>query len=180
MTARLTTASYLVLGLVDLLGEASPYALKQAAADYVAPFWSLPHTQIYVQADKLVEAGLLAQEQESGGRRRRLLTITDDGKKALSEWLADPAVIPVEARDLGLLKLFFGSDVRDIGPAQISHHTERLQGYEQMKAESAGMPRGPAATLAFGIRYEQALVAFWSTLLDRRSGTNAADGQDVS
>ena len=59
MTIRLTTPSYLVLGLVDMLGEASPYALKQAAADYVAPFWSLPHTQIYVQGDKLVEAGLL-------------------------------------------------------------------------------------------------------------------------
>ncbi|AKU16694.1 PadR family transcriptional regulator [Luteipulveratus mongoliensis] len=168
MPVRLTTASYLVLGLVDMLGEASPYALKQAAADYVAPFWSLPHTQIYVQADKLVESGLLRQDQETDGRRRRILTITEEGREALNSWRADPTAVPVEARDLGLLKLFFGADSKVIGPAQVEHHSQRLAGYEEMKAGGSRMPDGAAATLEFGIRYERALVAFWSTLLEVR------------
>lgn len=164
MTARLTTPSYLVLGLVDKLGTASPYDVKQAAANYVAPFWSLPHTQVYAQCDKLVEAGLLRQEQQEEGRRRRTLTVTPDGQDALREWRKDPAVVPVEARDLGLLKLFFGSDVADIGPAQVDHHQQRLDEYVQL-SKTSDLPLGVAATLEFGMAYERGLVAFWGELL---------------
>ena len=40
--SRLTTPSFLVLGIIDKLGEASPYDVKVEAARTVAPFWSMP------------------------------------------------------------------------------------------------------------------------------------------
>jgi len=56
--ARLTPPSYLVLGIIDKLGEASPYDVKVEAARTVAPFWTRPHAQVYTQCDRLVETGL--------------------------------------------------------------------------------------------------------------------------
>lgn len=39
-----------------------------------------------------------------------MLTITDAGREALQKWRDDPTVVPVEARDLGLLKIFLVSE----------------------------------------------------------------------
>ncbi|MER7621032.1 hypothetical protein [Streptomyces sp. NPDC126503] len=39
---RWTTPSFLVLGIIDQLGEASPYDVKVEAARTVAPFRSMP------------------------------------------------------------------------------------------------------------------------------------------
>ena len=44
---RLTPTSYVVLGLVREMGEATPYALKQAVTLGVGNFWSLQHAQLY-------------------------------------------------------------------------------------------------------------------------------------
>jgi DNA-binding PadR family transcriptional regulator len=87
---RLTTPAFLVLGIIDMLGEASPYDVKVQAARTVVPFWSMPHAQVYAQCDRLVEAGLLSEVRQTGGRNRRLLRLTVAGEAALQEWLADP------------------------------------------------------------------------------------------
>src|SRR4051794_30556824 len=71
--ARLTTPAFLVLGIIDKLGEASPYDVKIEAAGTVAPFWSMPHAQVYAQCDRLVETGLLSEVRQTGGRNRRLM-----------------------------------------------------------------------------------------------------------
>lgn len=62
-----------------------------------------------------MEAGLLDETREERGWRRRLLTITPAGADALVHWRQDPTVVPVEARDLALLKLFLGDDLPDGG-----------------------------------------------------------------
>src|SRR4051794_31960428 len=68
---RLTPTSYVVLGLVRELGEATPYALKQAAALSVGNFWSLQHAQLYSEPERLAKAGLLDEELETTGPRRK-------------------------------------------------------------------------------------------------------------
>ena len=44
--------------MIDVLGTATPYDLKRAAAAGVGHFWSLPHTQLYSEPARLAEAGL--------------------------------------------------------------------------------------------------------------------------
>lgn len=167
MSRPLPTAAHLVLGLVEQLGEATPYDLKSVAANSTNFLFMLPHTQIYTQCEKLVEAGLLDEERETKGRRRRLLRITPAGAAALQEWRDDPTVVPVEARDLALLKIFLGADPGVIGPDQVRAHTAQLERYQEMAAAAPDMADGVRAALVFGMKYEEALVQFWSALVER-------------
>ncbi|MBL1090837.1 MULTISPECIES: PadR family transcriptional regulator [Streptomyces] len=166
--ARLTTPSFLVLGIVDKLGEASPYDVKVEAARTVAPFWSMPHAQVYAQCDRLVEAGLLSEVRQSGGRNRRLMRLTEAGRKALADWLADPAFVPVEARERGILKLWFGARPEVLAPVQLTEHHRTLADYEEL-AGSVGelLTRGQREALEFGIRYERMMVDFWQWVEQR-------------
>lgn len=174
--ASLTTASYLVLGLVRLAKSTTPYELKSLAAETVGPFWSLPHTQIYAQCDKLVEAGLLDEHRQAEGRRRRVLTITDAGRTALQAWLADDAFVPIEARDLGILKLFFGADPAVLAPTQVREHSQILHTYEQVERSApADTPSGIRAALEFGLQYERWMVNFWTDRMNADTTGNSSD-----
>ncbi|AUG75607.1 PadR family transcriptional regulator [Kitasatospora sp. MMS16-BH015] len=165
---RLTTPSYLVLGFIEQLGEASPYDVKVEAARTVAPFWSMPHAQVYAQCDRLVEAGLLSEVRQEGGRNRRRLRLTEAGRAALREWLADPEFAPVEARERSVLKLWFGGSPRVLAPTQVREHRHTLDEYEGL-AESVGelLSRGQREALEFGIRYERMMVEFWQWVESR-------------
>ncbi|MDQ3741897.1 MAG: PadR family transcriptional regulator, partial [Actinomycetota bacterium] len=88
---RLTPVSYMVLGLLENAGEATPYQLKQFAARSVGNFWSIQHAQLYTEPERLAKAGLLAEQREEGGRRRRTYSLTDAGRDALAAWRAAPA-----------------------------------------------------------------------------------------
>ena len=68
---RLTTTSYAVMSLLDLLGEATPYDLKQVLEHSIENFWPVPHTTFYDEPARLARAGYLSQSQEAGGRKRR-------------------------------------------------------------------------------------------------------------
>src|SRR3954452_1622993 len=101
---RLTSTSYVVLGLIEQMQPASPYDLKQAAAQGVGQFWSLPHTQLYSECGRLAEAGLLSERREESGRRRRLYRLTKAGSRALDRWREEPTSELYELRAAGLLK----------------------------------------------------------------------------
>jgi DNA-binding PadR family transcriptional regulator len=78
-----TPVSYVVLGLVARDGPSTPYALKTAVGRGVAHFWPFPHSQIYAETERLARMGLLAEEREHTGRRRRSYRITGDGRAEL-------------------------------------------------------------------------------------------------
>lgn len=166
MSRALPTAAFLVLGFVERMGEATPYDLKTFAARSTNFVFMLPHTQIYTQCERLVGESLLDERREEGGRRRRLLTITEGGRRALDDWRADSTPVPVEARDLALLKVFFGADPKVIGPEQVRMHRERLAQYRELEALRSDLPDGVQATLDFGLRYEKALVEFWTEYVE--------------
>lgn len=168
--ARLTPPSYLVLGIIDKLGEASPYDVKVEAGRTVAPFWSMPHAQVYTQCDRLVDSGLLSEVRQAGGRNRRVLRLTEQGAAALRGWLADPEFVPVEARERAILKLWFGARPEVLAPVQLDAHRESLSTYEGL-AESVGdlLTRGQREALEFGIRYERMMVEFWQWVRTREA-----------
>src|SRR2546422_3317221 len=105
-SARLTNTSCVVLGLVEVCQPATPYELKRFAEISVFNFWSVPHTQIYGECARLASEGLLDEEREETGRRRRIYRLTAPGRKVLDRWRAESSFEPLEFRDPGLIRIF--------------------------------------------------------------------------
>ena len=157
----LSPVSYLVLGLIDLAGAATPYDLKQRAA-VVSGLWSLRHDQVYREPERLAAAGLLEEEREAGGRRRRLFRVTPAGRQALKRWLQAPTADFTELRDPGLLQLFLGAEPAALAALQLAAHEERLRDYERLATSLPEQtPRGPRLALQAGIGHEREWVRFW-------------------
>ncbi|CAN5447967.1 hypothetical protein BH10ACT11_BH10ACT11_16260 [soil metagenome] len=162
-TTRLSPTSYVVLGLVERAGPATPYEIKQVAEISTANFWSIPHTQLYTECSRMAEAGLLDEEREEGGRRRRTYTLTEVGRSVLEEWRAEPAEELYELRDIGILKLFLGASPEKLASGQIELHEAKLAEYE----ETAKLPMedGMRRALELGIGIEREFLGFWKRQL---------------
>jgi PadR family transcriptional regulator AphA len=179
---KLTDTSYAVLGLIELCEPATPYQLKQAAQVSIFHFWTIPHTQLYTECARLADDGLLDEEREETGRRRRIYRLSKQGRKALEEWRADPDAELYELRDPGLLKLFCGADPAALAEVMLEKHRERLAGYEQIRdqmvlpesidvGDQAELPRAVLLAMESGIGHEREYIRFWSRL--REKGTSA-------
>jgi PadR family transcriptional regulator, regulatory protein AphA len=162
---RLTPTSYIVLGLLELAGESTPYGLKQLVAGSVGHFWTLQHAQLYSEPERLATAGHVTERRERGGRRRRLYSLTDRGRAALDAWRDDPVSERAELREPALLKLFFGADPSRLAAAQLPAHRAKLAEYEAIRDGMPGeVPDGPRQALEMGIRHEREFVRFWEEL----------------
>jgi DNA-binding PadR family transcriptional regulator len=162
---RLTPTSYVVLGLIEWLQPATPYDLKQAAADRVTQLWSLPHTQLYSECARLADAGLLSERREESGRRRRIYRLTAAGSKALDAWRAEPTSETYEIRDAGLLKLLFGGAPGPLAERQLQAHRLRLEELEQHLA-APELPEGARLAIEAGVGHEREYLRFWKGVLD--------------
>ena len=168
---RLSPTSYAVLGLIGLRGPSTPYELKRTAARTIAYFWPFPHSQLYSEPIRLAAAGLLKEVREIGGRNRKVYSLTDDGRLALTEWLATPPNETYELRDMALLQLqFFEFASREELVALAHHqgalHKERLQTYGEIRERHArrfGHTRR-MAPLRMGELFEQAYITFWDEI----------------
>lgn len=163
-TARLSTTSYAVLRLVEMIEPATPYQLKRLAQMSLLHFWSIPHTQIYTECTRLADAGLMSERREQVGRRRRVYRLTTSGRRALEAWRADPQTELDELRDPGILKLFCGARPEVIADVQLKRHRERLRLYEQLRA-GQDMTEGMRLTLEAGIGHEREYVRFWTAVV---------------
>lgn len=162
---RLTETSYIVLGLLEQAQPATPYDLKQLAQVSTVNFWALPHTQLYTECSRLAEEGLLSEEREETGRRRRIYRLTDTGRHALDDWRAEPARETYELRDAATLKLFFGADPPKLAAAQVEVHERRLLDCEKLLAGLGEAPHGWRLALECGIGHEREFIRFWSGLI---------------
>lgn len=101
-----TAITPVVLGMLAL-GPRSGYDIKAAVDRSTRFFWAGSYGQIYPELRRLEAEGLIAGEDAStGSRSRRVYEITDDGRKALEDWLLGESVT-IELRDESLLRLFF-------------------------------------------------------------------------
>lgn len=172
----LTPTSYIVLGLLSRATEATPYELKAGHAESVGNFWSVPHSQLYAEPDRLASAGYVTVRREEGGRRRKHYALTEAGREALDAWLGDPGTPPAEMREPALLKLFFGADPAKVAPGQLAAHRVRLAEYEAVRERLRGKPgtEGPILTLDAGIEHTKVWIAYWERLAGRRQAADAA------
>ncbi|HSK50548.1 MAG TPA: PadR family transcriptional regulator [Solirubrobacterales bacterium] len=168
---RLTPTSYIVLGLIEAAGEATPYDLKQVVARSLGNFWSLPHAQLYAEPERLTAGGHLEERREEGGRRRRYYKLTGTGRAALREWLAEPTAEMTELRDLAILKVFFGADPQQMAAAQLPARRAKAAEYEEIERNLAGVEGagGPLLALRAGIVHERVWVDFWAGQLEGES-----------
>jgi DNA-binding PadR family transcriptional regulator len=133
--AKLTTTSYVILGLLALR-RWSTYELAQQMKRSVQYYWPRAESHIYEEPKKLVAHGLATASSEQTGRRpRTVYAITDDGREALRAWLADPGKGPVVEFE-GLVKVLFAEQagkeelvatlaaIRGDAEARRRHHTE--------------------------------------------------------
>lgn len=161
---RLSTTSYVVLGLVEACEPATPYELKAAAEASVQNFWTLAHTQLYGECTRLAAEGLLDEQQEETGRRRKVYRTTAAGRDALAGWRDDAAPSQYEMRDPGILKLFFGADPAALAVEQTAFHEAKLAEYEVLAQQE--MTPGMRLALEAGIGHEREFLRFWSELRD--------------
>jgi DNA-binding PadR family transcriptional regulator len=169
---RLSSTSYLVLGMVALRGPSTSYDLKRAVSHSVGFFWYFPHAQLYSEPQRLVDLGLLEVEAEESGRRKRTFSITEAGRTALRGWLAEPTEEHFEMRYVAELKLFFseagepGNVVR-LAHQQLHQHRERLAQYRDIQQRFGDNPdvASRMITLQLGTQIELAAQRFWEALI---------------
>jgi DNA-binding PadR family transcriptional regulator len=189
-TDRLTPTSYLVLGLLAREGPSTPYDLEQHVRATLGNFWSFPHTLLYSEPPRLAALGLVTEQREAEGRRRRVFAITPAGRSALESWLDRPSDAPAELRDPGLLQLFFAdlasAEARlRLASQQLAIHQAKLAAYREDERQE-GRPNRPRAgrrtvehwrgeTLPMGLRYESAAVDFWTDVVAKVTPAGASD-----
>jgi PadR family transcriptional regulator, regulatory protein AphA len=157
---RLTATSHALLALLDQLGEATPYEIKQALEKSIENFWPVPHTTAYEEPARLAEAGYLSVRQEEGGRRRKAYSLTDEGRAALAAWAQAGNAAPPQVRDELMLKVFAGADPGPLLNARKAWHEEKLaelQGYlEEVRGKEEWRPSELA--LIAGIGYHRKML----------------------
>jgi DNA-binding PadR family transcriptional regulator len=88
--SNLTPFSYVILVLVGE-GGAGPHDLVRMMQTGRV-YWTAPESQYYAEPKKLAKAGYLAATKQPGRTHARThYTLTDQGRAALTEWLATPA-----------------------------------------------------------------------------------------
>jgi DNA-binding PadR family transcriptional regulator len=187
-TERLTPTSYLVLGLLAREGPSTPYDLERHVEATLGHFWSFPHTQLYSEPARLAKQGLVSEQRETEGRRRRVFTITPTGASALVAWLQQPSDAPTELRDPGLLQLFFADQASSearlrLAEHQLAIHRAKLEAYredERLEGPPGRTDRGRRTverwrgeTLRMGLLYERVAVEFWEGVVGNDAGSRA-------
>jgi PadR family transcriptional regulator AphA len=167
---QLTPTSFIVLGLLEWFGAATPYALKQMVGRSVGNFWTLHHAQLYSEPERLARGGYVTEERERGGRRRKTYAITDSGRDALADWRAQTTDAIPELRAPALLKLFFGADPAEVAPPQLEAHRRKLAEYERIRdTMPESVPEGPRIALDAGIANERQQISWWEAIMVSRS-----------
>jgi DNA-binding PadR family transcriptional regulator len=165
---RLTSTSYVVLGMLDWLGPSTPYRLKRVLSQSVEDFFPVPHTSFYAEPARLAAAGYLDEHVEQGGRRRKTYELTESGREALERWLARPETHYGEFRFPGMLKVFFGADPAAFAGDQAAHHAGLAEHFEGIRARvesgEVEMPARRLAVLETGIALHRWWEARWAEL----------------
>jgi DNA-binding PadR family transcriptional regulator len=175
-TRRLPVTTFAVLGQVAA-GPTSGYDVKARLESGAAQFWHASYSQIYAELRRLEELGYVSEERvlQEGRPNKRVYTITDAGREALREWIAEPWGL-AHLRDESLVKL----TLADLLPPDevVAHlrdlkatHLRRKADFERRIAELP--PDGsPHLRLALrkGVRAQGAFAAWCQEVIDELGG----------
>ena len=163
---KLTNTSYALLALVNQLGEATPYEIKQAMDRSISNFWPVPHTTAYEEPTRLTSGGYMSVRQEEGGRRRKTYAVTEKGREALAAWANDATWVAPQVRDEITLKIFAGADPLVFLEPRRAWHREKLAELEGYLEDIRGDPArlGSELTLIAGVTYHRKMLEMFDEL----------------
>jgi DNA-binding PadR family transcriptional regulator len=148
-------------------GQKTGYDLLQEAAAGLARFWNVTSSHVYRELKALEDRGLI-RARERGSRDRRPYAITARGRTAFAEWIAqEPG--PEQIRIPLLVSLWFARHLDDATVAGFlaNHrdmHEARLAEYRAVDAQLVDGDPHVRAVVQFGIRYEEAFLAWLASL----------------
>jgi len=161
-------------------GPQSGWDLMVTAQDRIGGFWSLTRSQVYRELATMAEAGLITTDS-TGPRDRRAYRLTDAGRSAFAQWLAQPPG-EEQIRYPLLLTLAFARHLpadrlAAFVAAHRALHQARWDAYreQERQARAAGAGDVDLLTLDFGLRYERAVLDWF----DGVSRTFAARGSST-
>ena len=168
----LTATEAALLGLLRK-GPMSGYDLRKDVERSVGYFWAPAKTQIYATLPRLVESGLATQRKvvQSARPDKTIYELTEAGREALREWVEEAPLDAGHARNLILLKLYFGegADVDKLlrQVAERREQAERLRAdLEELDASGSGGSPFEAITRRWGLIYANALLS-WALEAER-------------
>jgi len=148
-----------VLGLLRH-GPRSGYDIKVAVDGSTRFFWAASYGQIYPELKRLEGAGLIeGEDAPTGGRRRRVYSLTTTGEQALVEWLHGTTTT-IELRDESLLRLFFADGLpRDealmLLEGRRRGHEQYLETLRAIEARPGQDPTFVELVLRWGIDFNE-------------------------
>ncbi len=151
-------------------GPMTGWDLVATSQRRIGGFWTLTPSQVYRELAAMAAAGLI-KAGERGRRERQPYSLTAAGRAAFRAWIErEPE--PETIRFPLLLTLSFGRHLpaRRLAAILDRHrkiHAERLSEYRRIRRSKSRSPDSdpfPAATLEFGLAYEEAFLAWLDRL----------------
>ena len=183
--------AYVLLGGLSIQSNLSGYELHQAIKENFGSFWGESYGQIYPTLKRLVAEGLIeASKPNSTPRKRRQeYSLTDAGRAALREWLAQPFQNDPPRNEF-MLKLFFG---RQAAPGVALAHVRELErrnrqmlatleGIDKMaRASGSHDPNLPywMLTLGLGLALTRAAIAWGESALAELAAMDVDAGEPL-
>jgi DNA-binding PadR family transcriptional regulator len=152
--AKLPDSAYAVLGLVDKVPGSSGYDLLAVADRSFTYFWPISQTLLYRELDRLSRLGWVTATRVIQTRAPSKWTyqITDEGKQALTAWLAKPTARAGSFRSPMLLRFFFA---HRMAPDQLrtlldGYRNELQAQRDELEAVADKLAKLPAPTARSG------------------------------
>lgn len=104
---------YGILGLLNY-GRMSGYDIAKAFSSSLKFFWHAQNSHIYLELKKLEKKGYITGELivQDDRPNKKLFNITDDGRKAFAEWLAEGSgTEPIQFKSAFIMKVFFAGNL---------------------------------------------------------------------
>jgi DNA-binding PadR family transcriptional regulator len=178
--SELNPTAAALLGFLDA-GELSGYELAKCAEEIIGDFWHVTRSQVYRELASLASRGLIEPADDGPGpRARRPYRITPAGRDAFAGWITRQPPLE-QIRFPLLLTISFGSwlgpeRLLEFAAAHREAHEERLARYRALRADP-GLGGYLRATVSFGVRYEEAVLAWMDDLPAMLTGMSSEGGK---
>ncbi len=183
---ELSATGKVIVGMLSA-SPRSGYEIKQLVDTSARFFWAASYGQIYPELKRLEAEGLVTgSDSAQGNRQRTTYKLTAKGRRAAKEWMGGDSEV-LEARDEGLLRLFFSGAVEPSLAAEIARKraaTSRAKAAElraiQQAIDETGEPEGPEAkpdagsllVLRFGIETSEWTAEWFERAADQLEREN--------
>ncbi len=135
------------------------YQLTRRFDRSIGHWWRASHQQIYKTLARMTEGGLVTyvEQAQDGKPDKKVYTITDTGRKALSEWIRTPGKDAADQRELA-------TKIRGAAEADLPDLTGEIRRVRDLHAERAELFRSlerrdyPAPSTLTGTELQQYLV----------------------